>query len=87
MWQNFAKGLVNIQIGCQKGPLESGECDENSGNLLAMVKTESGKRNSPEGLQKLKWPLRGAILAKMANLANNRQSLNNIFQRQVKEAH
>lgn len=54
MWQNFAKGLVNIQIGCQKGPLESGECDENSGNLLAMVKTESGKRNSPEGLQKLK---------------------------------
>ena len=54
MWQNFAKGLVNIQIGCQKGPLESGECDENSGNLLAMMKTESGKRNSPEGLQKLK---------------------------------
>ena len=53
-WQSFAKGLVNIQSGCQKGPLESGECDENSGNLLAMVKTESGKRNSPEGLQKLK---------------------------------
>lgn len=54
MWQNFAKGLVNIQIGCQKGPLESGECDENSGNLLAMVKTESGKKKFARGFAKIK---------------------------------
>ena len=34
-------GLVNIQIGCQKSPLESGDYDENgenSENPSAMVK-------------------------------------------------
>ena len=33
--KKFAMGLVNIQIGYQKRPLESGE---NSENLSAMVK-------------------------------------------------
>ena len=45
MWQNFATGLVNIQIGCQKGPLESGECDENSENLSAIVKMGNLAKN------------------------------------------
>ena len=31
-------GLVNIQIGYQKCPLESGEYDENSETLSAMMK-------------------------------------------------